>query len=129
MVDYERVVSVGAAPEEAFRSLTDLGNLPQYVATMVSADSLTTDRLHVAADVRGRREEGDARFRVDEAGRRMEWSGEGGGGYRGWLEVVAAGEGSSVTIHIEGAHDDERDEIDRALDETAANIAWMLSTA
>jgi uncharacterized protein YndB with AHSA1/START domain len=128
MTDHERTVTVSAAPDDAFGSLTDPSALPRYVATMISAEPGEGDRLRVAADVAGRHEEGEARVRVDGAARRMEWAGEEGSGYRGWLEVVAAGAGSSVTIHIEGARDDERAEIDRALDETAANIERMLGT-
>ena len=126
MGDYQRIVSVDAAPDAAFASLSDPSNLPRYVATLVSAEPEQEGRLRVAADVQGRHEEGEARVRIDEAGRRMEWSGEEGRGYRGWLEVTAEGTGSSVTIHIEGARDDERAEIDRALDETSANIERML---
>ncbi len=70
MVDYERTVSVDAAPEDAFRFLTDSSNLPRYVATMVSAGPREGDRLRVAAEVAGRHEEGEARVRVDEARRR-----------------------------------------------------------
>lgn len=128
MVDFERTVSVDAAPDEAFRFLTDPDNLPRYVETMISAEPGEGGRLRVAADVQGRHEEGEARLRVDEAKRRMEWAGDGGSVYRGWLEVGAAGTGSSVTIHIEGARDDERTEIERALDQTAANIQRMLGT-
>jgi uncharacterized protein YndB with AHSA1/START domain len=128
MVDHERTVAVDAAPDEAFRSLTDQSNLPRYVATMISAEPGEGDRLRVAADVQGRHEEGEARFEVDEAERRMQWAGEEGTGYRGWLEVVAAETGSSVTIHIEGARDEDRADTDRALDETAENIQRMLST-
>lgn len=129
MANFERTVAVDAAPDHAFRSLTDPSALPNYVATMTAAELRTGDRLRVAAEVQGRHEEGDARFSVDEAGRRMEWSGETGTGYRGWLEVVPAGAGSSVTIHLEGVRDDDRAETDRALDETIANIERMLSSA
>lgn len=80
----------------------------------------------MAADVLGRHEEGEARIKVDDVGRRMEWAGEEGHGYRGWLQVVAAATGSSVTIHIEGARQDEEPEIERALDETVENIERML---
>lgn len=128
MVDYERNVTVDAAPDAAFRFLADPSNLPRFVATMVLAEPEQEERLRVAAEVWGRREEGAARVQVDASGRRMEWSGEGDRNYGGWLEVSEAGEGSSVTIHITAVSDEEEAEINRALDETAANIDRLLGS-
>jgi carbon monoxide dehydrogenase subunit G len=128
MADYTRTVTVAAAPDAAFAALADPKNLPRYVATMVAAEPEQGEQLHVAADVQGRHEEGDARFHADPDARRMEWSGAPGGDYNGWLEVAPAGEGSSVTVQIHVVHDADEAEINRVLDATAANIERLLGT-
>lgn len=86
MRDFERTTTVNASPEDAFRFLADPSNLPRYVATMSAAQPEGSGRLHVAADVQGRYEEGDTRFGVDASSRRVEWGTEGSGGYGGWLQ-------------------------------------------
>jgi hypothetical protein len=126
MAEFERSVSVATSPGAAFSALSDVRNLPRYVATMVTATRGQGDDLHVAADVQGRHEEGDARFHVDQAGRRLDWGGEGESHYRGWLQVLESAEGSSVTVHIHTVHDQDPTEVDRALDETMLNIERLL---
>jgi hypothetical protein len=127
MADFERSVSVAADAGAAFSSLSDVRNLPRYVATMVTAKRGQGDELHVAADVQGRHEEGEARFHVDQAGRRLDWGGGGDSHYRGWLQVLEAAEGSSVTVHIHTEHEQDPAEVDRALDETMLNIQRLLA--
>jgi hypothetical protein len=129
MRDFERTTSVAADPDEAFRFLADPSNLPGYVATMSAARPEGAGRLHVAADVQGRHEEGDARFRADASSRRLEWGAEGSDGYRGWLQVAGAQGGASVTIHLSVPHDDDEAEINRVLDQTIANIQTRLGAA
>jgi hypothetical protein len=126
MADYERSVTVAADPDEAFASLADRRNLPRYVATMVEAEARQGDELHVAANVQGHREEGEAHLHADAGARRMEWGGAPDSGYRGSLEVEPAGKGSTVTIRIHVVHDADEGEVNRALDETAANIERLL---
>lgn len=90
---------------------------------MVKAEPESKGRLHVAADVSGRHEEGDARFHGDAHRRRIEWGGT-ASGYGGWLQVEPDGEGrrSRVTIHLTTTTDHESDEVERAIDETLRNI-------
>ena len=129
MTDFERTATVASTPDDAFRFLSDPGNLPRYVAMMSAAQPEGRDRLHVAADVQGRHEEGDARFRTDASARRVEWGGEGADGYGGWLQVVAAPAGSRITLHLHVQHDQDEAEINRTLDETVANIQRLLGNA
>jgi carbon monoxide dehydrogenase subunit G len=127
VADYTRTITVAAAPDAAFEALANPKNLPRYVSTMVEADVQQGDEVHVAADVQGRHEEGDAHLRTDSAQRRMEWSGAGDSGYQGWLEVTPSGDGSTVTIQIHVVHDADESEINQALDETAGNIERLLA--
>ena len=128
MADHERSITVAAAPDAAFRLLADPGNLPRYVATMVEARPEGHDELHVAAEVQGRHEEGEARFQVDEAARRLSWGGRDESGYGGWLQVAGSNGGAAVTVHIHSERSDEEGEITRALDETMANIRRLVET-
>ena len=127
MPDYTHTVRVDAAPDEAFAVLSEPANLPRYVATMVEAEAEPGDRLHVAADVEGRHEEGEARLTTDRDARTMEWSGPGHGAYHGRLQVDADGNAALVTIRIHVERDADEAEIERALAETAANVERLVA--
>ena len=127
MPDYERSVTVAAAPDDAFRFLADTSNLPRYVATMVEAEPRQGDELRVAADVQGRHEQGEAHLHADPSTRRMDWGAPGENDYSGRLEVRPSSEGSTVTIQIHVAGDADESEINRVLDETAGNIERLLA--
>jgi uncharacterized protein YndB with AHSA1/START domain len=129
MADFERTATVSAGPEEAFQFLADPANLPRYVATMRLATPDSGDRLHVAAEVQGRHEEGDTCFRADASRNCIEWGAGEGAGYGGWLQVSPSSGGSSVTIHLHVQHDHDEAEINRVLDETVANIERLLTSA
>jgi uncharacterized protein YndB with AHSA1/START domain len=128
MADYVRTVAVAAPADRAFECLADPANMPRYVAMMTTAVPKGGDTVHVAAEVQGRHEEGDAHVQADATGRRLEWGGEGEGGYRGWLEVVEAAGGSSVTVHIHTEHDSPDDQavINRGFDETMGRIKQLI---
>ncbi len=66
-------------------------------------------------------------FRSDPSSRRLEWGRE-GHAYRGWLTVAGDnGSASRVTIHLETHDESDRAEVERALDDTLANIEQALS--
>jgi hypothetical protein len=118
---------VNAGPDEAFITLANVDNLPRYVATMTRADETGNQTLHVAADVEGRHEEGNAAFRPDPARHRIEWGGEDGSRYNGWMQIAPDGSGSSVTIHLHVPHTGEDAEINRVLDQTVNNIQRLFT--
>lgn len=124
MADYVRTVALAAPADRVFERLADPANMPKYVAMMTTATPQGGNTVHVAAEVQGRHEEGDAVVRADPQRRRLEWGGAGEGGYRGWLEVVEAAEGSSVTVNIHAEHDSPADDalINRGFDETMQRI-------
>ncbi len=127
MRDFERTSHVEANADKAFQFLANPTNLPRYVARMTTASPTSGGQMHVAAEVQGRHEEGESRFQADASRQRLEWSGDSSGGYGGWLQIEEAGSGSDVTIHLHVAHDEDQAEIERTLDETAANIERLLS--
>jgi len=128
MADYVRTVALAAPADRAFECLADPANMPRYVAMMTTATPKGGDTVHVAAEVQGRHEEGDAHVHADPRRRRLEWGGEGEGGYRGSLEIVEAEGGSSVTVQIHTEHDGPDDEavINRAFDETMEKIRQLV---
>jgi hypothetical protein len=123
MADYERSATFDAAPQATYDYLADPPHMPEYIATMTGAGSVVGEHLHVSADVGDRHEEGDAMFHADAAARRLEWGRE-GSSYRGWLSVDGddGAETSTVTIHLRTHDDTEADQVERALDDTIANI-------
>jgi uncharacterized membrane protein len=126
MPEYDRTVTVTTDADKVYAFLADPQNLPQYVATMVMARRQGSDHLHVAADVQGRHEEGDAAFRPDPSGRRIEWGAEDGHLYSGWLAVTPDDTGSSVHLHLHVPEAREVPEVGRALDGTMSNIQRLL---
>ncbi len=127
MAEYERSETVQASGANVYAYVADPANLPAYISTMVRADAVSGGQLHVAAEVEGRHEEGDARFRADSAARRIEWGGSGTSDYHGWLQVADAEPGSStVTIHLSTTSPDDADQVEQALAETLANIGRVV---
>ena len=103
-------------------------HLPEYVAFMTEATEAPGAHLHVAADVRGRHEEGEAMFVADEAFRRLEWGRE-GHEYHGWLAVtgLSSAPTSTVTIHLETHEETDTELVEQALDETLRNIDRVMT--
>ncbi len=121
MPDYEESGSVNASPEAVFAYLSDIHNLTDYIPGMVLARE-EGERLRVAAEVQGRHEEGAGWLRVEKDHRRMEWGGQGGAHYGGWLEVTDSAPGSTVTIHLSTDRESDAEEIRGSLSQALANI-------
>jgi uncharacterized protein YndB with AHSA1/START domain len=130
MADFERSATIHAPADATYEYLADPRHMPEYVATMTLAQPSRGGHLHVAADVKGRHEEGEAMFEADEAARRLEWGRE-GHEYHGWLAVtgLTGAATSTVTIHLETHEQTDAAEVERALDETMANIERAVSPA
>ena len=127
MADYERTVELAAPADRTFECLADPVNMPKYVAMMTTAVPKGGETVHVAAEVQGRHEEGDAQVHADPARRRLEWGGQGEGGYRGWLEVAETDGGSAVTVHIHAEHDSgDEAVINRGFDETMERMKQLV---
>ena len=127
MSEYERSVDVAADADKVFGYLANPANLPKYIATMTRAEPRGGDTVHVAAEVEGRHEEGDAHLHADPAARRLEWSGRGEQPYTGWMQVSPGDGGATVTVHIHTGHEDiPESEIIRAFDETMSSIKRLI---
>ena len=131
MAEYEKSQTVRGRATDIYEYLADPTHLTDYVATMVKAQVVSSEHLHVAADISRGHEEGEAMFRANAAARRLEWGGMEGHPYHGWLDVgegASAGE-SVVTIHLSTGDVEDRAEIEQAITDTLHNISTMMSPA
>ena len=130
MADFERSATIHAPADATYEYLEDPRHMPEYVATMTEAQEAPGGHLHVAADVEGRHEEGEALFLADPAARRLEWGRE-GHEYHGWLAVtgLTGAPTSTVTIHLETHEETDTELVERTIDETLGNIDRAVSTS
>jgi len=116
MPTYKSSVSIEATPDVAFDFISDVRNLPRYLAPVTAAEPAGDGKVRLTAGGDADTSVAEAWFRVDEGRRhRVEWGSEGPSGYRGWLEVDREGQVCSVTAEI---HTDRDEELDAALDQT-----------
>ena len=130
MGTYESTTTVTASPDELFSYLSDVHNLPEYFASMKSADPAGraegdvppgSEAVHTVAEVDGQRREGEAWFTRDADDRSLRWGSEGPSDYHGELRVDGSGETSQVTVRLHTEHvDDGR--IQDGLEATLAKI-------
>lgn len=127
MGDYERKQQVAAPAQQLFDYLADVGNLPAYMDSMVSAEPAEGEAVRVTANVDGREYGGEAWFRVDRERQHLEWGSEGDNDYRGELDVTGDDERSEVTVtlHTEQA---EGQRIEQGLEQTLANVQLLVET-
>lgn len=130
MSDHEHTATVAADPEELYRYLSDVGNLPHYFSAMRSAETVTDDahhtEVHTVAEVEGVRREGEAWFDTDDDARSIRWGAEGSSGYRGELAVAGSEGAATVTVRLHTEHLDDspdvREKVDQGLRETVDTI-------
>ena len=143
MGDYERSTTVDLPVDDLFDYLSRVENLPKYMSRMTEAHSVTGDEVEVEAklepsDVQGtdadgsggtseatpdggRTVRGEAWFRIDADGRRLEWGAEGPHEYHGELQVSGSGSSSTVVVRLHTLHDDSA-AVEDGLDDTLENI-------
>jgi len=102
MSEHERTISVDASPDEAFRYLSSVSNLTDFVPHLRNIREDEDDHVFGIVDFGGgRQQEVSGFFRADEANRRLDWESDGTPGYSGWLTIEPEGSNRSrVTIHI-----------------------------
>ena len=102
MSEHERTFTVNAPPEEAFRYLSSIDNLPDFVPYLQSLRAEADEHVFGIADFgEGRRAEVSGFFRTDAAEHRLDWESDGTPGYHGWLRIEPErGERARITVHI-----------------------------
>jgi carbon monoxide dehydrogenase subunit G len=98
---------VAAPPDRVFAALADPENLAQFVPQLTSIRHRDSERVEVEARYEGRTQHGEAYFRANEDERKVEWGS--GSGYRGWMQVVADGDGSMLTLGLHTTHVEHAD--------------------
>jgi uncharacterized membrane protein len=102
MSEHERTISVRVPAREAFRYLSSVSNLPDFVPHLSELREEENGHVFGAVDFgEGRRGEVSGFFRPDEANLYIGWESDGTPGYRGWLQLRPEGdEQSRLTVHI-----------------------------
>ncbi len=136
MGDYERSTTVDVPRDELFEFLSKVENLPRYMDRITEAHSLAGDEVSVEAKVepgdvgsdKGERTvRGEAWFRIDADGRKLEWGSEGPNNYSGELEVSGEGVSCTVTVRLHTEHDDAPG-IESGIEDTLKNIHRVVAT-
>lgn len=114
-MEHEHTEHVAADPQELFRTLSDVENLPQFVPQMRAARASGDGRVEVEARYEGHTQTGNAYFRPDADARRIEW-GSDEGAYAGWMQVDAEDGGSRLTLHLTTPHAMHESDVSATLD-------------
>lgn len=99
---YRRSQRIDAPADQVFAWVSQVGNLPQYLPPVTSAQSTGGDgiRIHVEIPNQGGAD-GEGYFRANRQARRMEWGATMGRDYSGTLTVAPMGDTQSeVTVEV-----------------------------
>lgn len=102
-----------------------MSHLPQYFASMTSAELAEGEAVRVVADVNGSRQEGEAWFRVNRDERHLQWGSQGESGYRGLLDVCGEEDTSRVTVALHTEHG-EGQRIDDGISATLGEVKRLV---
>ncbi len=98
--EFERALTMNAAPQRIFDFVSDVRNLPRYLPTLSNAQMQGSERVQVQGEVRGRKYDADGFLRKDPGTMRLEWGAE-EGYYSGWMQVKGQGtDRAQVTVHL-----------------------------
>ena len=99
MAEYEHTTTIQAAPDEVFRFVSDVRNLPKYLPTVQRATPDGRERVEVEGEANGHHYDSDGHFRVNQQARTMEWGAD-EDDYTGQLKVEGQGSQSTIAIHL-----------------------------
>ena len=133
MADFERTTTVGVGADAAFTFLADPRRLAVYSpavahveTTVVDGDEPLEGDSPADAAARAWPGTGGVRFFADTSSRQIEWAVP-AAAYEGTIVVTGrAGDTSEVMIRLRAADETGAPEIERALDQTVANLRRLL---
>lgn len=102
MSEHQRTITAGVPAENAFRYLSSVSNLPQFVPHLSELEEDEENHVHGWAGGKGgEQHEVSGFFRADPANLRLDWESDGTPGYSGWLEIAPEGpEQCRIAVHI-----------------------------
>lgn len=122
MHEYQGIIDIKATPDEIFRFVSSVSDLPTFVPHIREARLDEDSHVFAVGEIAGRRYEFDGYFRVTPEEKRVDWGSDGTPPYRGWLQVREAGDGARLEVHLflDVERPDESPE--RALDDVLLTI-------
>jgi uncharacterized membrane protein len=101
MSEYEHSLRINADPEDIFRFVADVRNLPAYMSNIYSALPQENGRVRVQGAMEGHYYDLDGFFRVDRHRHHIAWGTDGAHQYQGWLALSPEADGTTrVTVHL-----------------------------
>jgi len=102
MSEHERTITVNVPANDAFRYLSSVSNLPDYLPVLSEVEEDEDDHVSGMADLgEGRRREVSGFFRPDESTLTINWESDGTSGYRGRMDITPESANKSrITVHI-----------------------------
>lgn len=99
-MEYERSRRIYASEGDVFAFISNIGNLPNYLPTIQSAEWIAEDRVRLRGKNKGAAFEDDAWLHVDPDRHRLEWSND-ERTYNGSMTVSGNGDGvSKIVVHL-----------------------------
>ncbi len=100
MHEYQGSIDIKASPEQVFRFVSSVGNIPDFLPHIREARLDEDSHVFAVGEIGGRRYEFDGYFRVTPESRRLDWGSDGTPPYRGWLQVREAGDAARLEVHL-----------------------------
>lgn len=140
-MEYQRERRISVSPEAVFAFVSDVSNLPTFLATVQAAEPVAGDRVRLSGEVEGDRYEDEGWLRIDHNQRGLDWGVE-TREYTGWMTVTGAnmdGTTTDVVVHLSlpphegpsgrpltGERVDERDPIEEGLEASLDSLRNIL---
>ncbi len=103
MADLSGNITINASPQDVFRFVSDISNLPQYLPTVKDAKDAGRERVQVTSVVENESHTQDGFFRTPGVDQPITWGSDGDKDYHGSMEIKDAGNGTSalsLTMHL-----------------------------
>ncbi|MCE0539180.1 SRPBCC family protein [Kineosporia rhizophila] len=136
MPEYQRSLTIAAAPDELFDYLSRVENLPKYFSGLSEAHGATGGEIHVTAveppeatqSGKPEKVESNASFEVDAEQRAIRWGTPAlnDHDYGGRLQVTPEGDGARLAVTLHTEHD-APDVINAGIDETLRNVERLVT--
>src|SRR5215813_4332783 len=102
MSEHERTITVNVPANSAFRYLSSVSNLSDYLPLLSEVQEDEDEHVSGVADLgEGRRRQVSGFFRPDESTLTISWESDGTPGYRGRMNITPEGANRSrIAVHI-----------------------------